>query len=552
MPPFRYDPFVDPYVGTISDLMGKGDEAKARALLAIGEIQARAAEQRGQAWGGSVESLGNIASKGLTDWATEREQAPIRAHEAERRSREAANWEDEDAAKREYNKILTAPNQQGIAMQTVAGAPAELDSRSLVIGPDGQPIVDATGKLVYRDQPGAPAELTSRQGVPTITNPYQQLSVGGVRGLNLYDEAAMRAQFAQAGVSPERAEAYVAKAIASNDRMKAHHKDAVAMAKQHAGDINSFSDAELIPAFETHLRQYEDNGVFSYQDLSAMRQRFDRIKALPPQQQTVAMRQMLRSLSGEKPELVAVGAGGLVIDTLTGELKGVGSTPVTPSRSMSRVDLQLAAAAGDPTAQAVLENELKIQNDANEADRDFRRQMFLANNESRAATVDLRNQLTQATIDAKTREAQEEAALAETNKRAAQSKAQATIDIINKLVDFNKDDGTISQLNKGAAGLFGARLPFMRYIPGSTSDAAAYIDQLRSNRIVDLIEEMKHQSQTGATGFGQLNLGELRILEQASTVLNSSLITDATALNELRNIYRIAIKHAGNDPGGLR
>jgi len=68
MPPFKYEAFVNPYIGSISELMGKGDEAKAQALLRIGEIQARAAEQRGQAWGNAIQGLGNIASKAITDY----------------------------------------------------------------------------------------------------------------------------------------------------------------------------------------------------------------------------------------------------------------------------------------------------------------------------------------------------------------------------------------------------------------------------------------------------------------------------------------------------
>lgn len=68
MPPFRYEAFVNPYIGSISELMGKGDQAKAEALLRIGEIQARAAEQRGQAWGNAIQGLGNIASKAITDY----------------------------------------------------------------------------------------------------------------------------------------------------------------------------------------------------------------------------------------------------------------------------------------------------------------------------------------------------------------------------------------------------------------------------------------------------------------------------------------------------
>jgi len=68
MPPFKYEAFVNPYIGSISELMGKGDQAKAEALLRIGEIQARAAEQRGQAWGNAIQGLGNIASKAITDY----------------------------------------------------------------------------------------------------------------------------------------------------------------------------------------------------------------------------------------------------------------------------------------------------------------------------------------------------------------------------------------------------------------------------------------------------------------------------------------------------
>jgi len=71
MPPFEYKPFINPYIGSISELMGKGDEAKAEALLRIGEIQARAAEQQGQAWGNAIQGLGNIGAEYLSPKARE-------------------------------------------------------------------------------------------------------------------------------------------------------------------------------------------------------------------------------------------------------------------------------------------------------------------------------------------------------------------------------------------------------------------------------------------------------------------------------------------------
>lgn len=51
--------------------MGKGDEAKAAALIRIGEIQARAAEQQGQAWGNAIQGLGNIGAEYLSPKARE-------------------------------------------------------------------------------------------------------------------------------------------------------------------------------------------------------------------------------------------------------------------------------------------------------------------------------------------------------------------------------------------------------------------------------------------------------------------------------------------------
>ena len=41
MPPFRYTPNQNRYVGSIADLMGRGNEAEARALIASANAQAQ-------------------------------------------------------------------------------------------------------------------------------------------------------------------------------------------------------------------------------------------------------------------------------------------------------------------------------------------------------------------------------------------------------------------------------------------------------------------------------------------------------------------------------
>lgn len=51
----------------------------------------------------------------------------------------------------------------------------------------------------------------------------------------------------------------------------------------------------------------------------------------------------------------------------------------------------------------------------------------------------------------------------------------------------------------------------------------SHVDKLLSDKIVQLMNDMKQASKTGATGFGQLSEKELQLLREASTVLNRGL-----------------------------
>lgn len=82
MPPFRYEAFVNPYIGSISELMGKRGDIDANAVTRVGDIQAADIARRGQAWGSAVEGLGNIAGKAFADYAQAKKDAPRLAEEA--------------------------------------------------------------------------------------------------------------------------------------------------------------------------------------------------------------------------------------------------------------------------------------------------------------------------------------------------------------------------------------------------------------------------------------------------------------------------------------
>ena len=65
--PFTYKPYRNPYVGSISKLLGQEGDIRAKELSDIANVQSSAEQSRGDIWGGEIKSLGNIASQGLRD-----------------------------------------------------------------------------------------------------------------------------------------------------------------------------------------------------------------------------------------------------------------------------------------------------------------------------------------------------------------------------------------------------------------------------------------------------------------------------------------------------
>jgi len=120
MPPFEYKPFVNPYMGSIAQLMGAGDTAKAEAFEKIGAIKAREAEQRGQAWATGIQKTGAGIAQGIGDWRQEQIDAPIRAEQAElrglgieREQRQATRDVLADKTRDMFNVFMQDPTLSG-------------------------------------------------------------------------------------------------------------------------------------------------------------------------------------------------------------------------------------------------------------------------------------------------------------------------------------------------------------------------------------------------------------------------------------------------------
>jgi hypothetical protein len=101
-------------------------------------------------------------------------------------------------------------------------------------------------------------------------------------------------------------------------------------------------------------------------------------------------------------------------------------------------------------------------------------------------------------------------------------KAQDALAALDLLLEV-KDESKPGTLRPGIkTGL--SRVAPTQWIPGTEAYAGdAKINRLKALLIVELIGEMKAQSRTGATGFGQLNLRELAVLENAASMLDPAL-----------------------------
>ena len=109
-------------------------------------------------------------------------------------------------------------------------------------------------------------------------------------------------------------------------------------------------------------------------------------------------------------------------------------------------------------------------------------------------------------------------------------------DDLTEVVDELLDPQT-GTLTPGASAIVGLRMPFASMVPESqAADAKAALDRLVGQLVIDLMREMKEQSRTGATGFGQLNEAELALLLASTTKLTNRNMSEAAFATELKRI----------------
>ena len=99
-------------------------------------------------------------------------------------------------------------------------------------------------------------------------------------------------------------------------------------------------------------------------------------------------------------------------------------------------------------------------------------------------------------------------------------------------------------------GVPGVREAGSFFSGGDIANKQAALDRLKSRVVVDLIAEMKQQSRTGATGFGQLSEREGLLLERAAAQLDQAQTEDQVrdVLRDMRGKLNLIMAEPGSTP----
>ena len=160
---FEYTPYRNPYIGTIADLMARGEDAKAKALIDVASAQARAAEAKGQIYGNAISSIGQGIAKSLTDY-----------NDPKRKLQEMAfNQAATDARAEEATRNVLGQTERPMVRTAVPGTP--FDAATINIVPPDQQAVGsrAFGSIGFGApvQPRLPQSLfgTTEIGTQSVT-----------------------------------------------------------------------------------------------------------------------------------------------------------------------------------------------------------------------------------------------------------------------------------------------------------------------------------------------------------------------------------------------
>jgi len=290
MPPFRYKPNQNRYVGSIADLMGRGNEAEAQALITSANAQAQAAQASGQAWGGAVQGIGNTIAA-----------IPGQMQAAEDRARVMEERERAD---------------QSRAMG------AEIMNPASMIGPT---IPDGTLRGLPPTTPGIPGEGPGSmagdfpaENVASgleLNNPYKTKNANGS---SVFDRGKIIETYVAAGLDPPNLAAF----DAFNESVTRNYDEYLQQSRIMAADLLKEPPETWSTGALTILDVLEDNGIFTPENVNAARRQLKAAEGLEGQAKIDAVGQLIYRYSGqETPETKFVNENAIAVnvDPVTGK-----------------------------------------------------------------------------------------------------------------------------------------------------------------------------------------------------------------------------------------
>jgi hypothetical protein len=205
------------------------------------------------------------------------------------------------------------------------------------------------------------------------------------------------------------------------------------------------------------------------------------------------------------------------------------------------------AAATRASQEEQKERDRQLREDTNRRDNETRRMHDESMGALRTQTAQTANSFRQQGLDIqKERLEVTKGAAAEKANAVNEEKSKKQIQAVGGAQDLKRLADEL-EAHPGFGRLFGffdSRTP---NISNASRDAQARLDQLKSSLSIEKIMEMKAQSRTGATGFGQLSERELDVLQNAAGRLQQSQTEEAArlALKEIKRAMDTVIQRNG-------
>lgn len=333
---FRYQPFQNPYISSMTDLMGRGTEARSRAALSAAEAQAGGALRLGdltqQKWSG----LGDTIGQGIDAYVTEQRAKPQREYDEWRRQQEydaAARREEAQALLGRVSagrNVRDTPVGDMLALQTDTGG--EFRRTPLGSAPQPSRFPGGAPPETRRDAAGnfvrAEPELLPAQTIAMDRDPYG-VERGGIRLFNVekyIQEAAV------GGMLPESAEFIDMMRGLNTDKIN-QVQQGLQQAQTQGNQLIAMGNEGILSAGAEMLAHWKDTVPETH--LRPLEMALD---AGNPDE----FRRVLRGFTGLQPHFVSAEPGQQMLETTAGTYSQVpGQRRFTPGSPESRIQNEI-------------------------------------------------------------------------------------------------------------------------------------------------------------------------------------------------------------------